>query len=366
MPTEKAHGIQIMKMCEAFADLGIEVELLVPGRINDLMEDPFVFYGVKKNFRIKKLFCLDILRFNFKKIGFFISTFTFLSIVKLYLIFQDYDLLYARERFAGTFFKNYILEIHALPLTLDFFWKWLLRQPRFFVVITKYAKEKLVVEGIPAEKIMVLPDAVDLSEFNLAISKEEARKKLNLPLDKKIVLYTGSFLFYDWKGIGSLLEAGKLLNDNFLLILVGGHSWEIKKLEELSSPANILLLPYQKHGIIPYYLKSADIFVLPNEKGEEISERYTSPLKLFEYMASGRPIVSSDLPSLREILTEREAVFYRPNDPSDLVAQIKRISNNKESAIQLVKNAYEKVKKYTWQNRVAELLNYVNLHEKSA
>ncbi len=83
-------------------------------------------------------------------------------------------------------------------------------------------------------------------------------------------------------------------------------------------------------------------------------------------MASGRPIVISHLPSLREILTEREAVFYRPNDPSDLVAQIKRISNNKELAIQLVKNAYEKVKKYTWQNRVAELLNYVNLHEKSA
>src|SRR3989338_8104713 len=112
LPTEKAHGIQIMKMAEALANQGINLELLVPARRNDLTEDPFAFYGIKKNFRIKKLPCLDFLRFDFAKAGFFISTFTFLTSAKLYLALKDYDLLYTRERFTGIFFKNSILEIH--------------------------------------------------------------------------------------------------------------------------------------------------------------------------------------------------------------------------------------------------------------
>lgn len=360
LPTEKAHGIQIMKMCEAFAEKDIDVELLVPARRNDLMDDPFEFYGIKRIFRIKKLPCLDILRFNFEKIGFLISTSTFLTAAKLYLAFKDYDILYTRERFTGIFFKNCILEIHALPKRLSRFFLWLLRQPRFLVVITKYAKEKLVAESVPVEKIMVLPDAVDIKEFDLPLSKTEARKKLNLPSDKTIVLYTGSFLFYGWKGVGSLLEAGKLLKDDFLFVLVGGHPWEIEKLKEFSPSPNILLVPYQKHGLIPYYLKSADIFVLPNEKGEEISERYTSPLKLFEYMASKRPIISSDLPSLREVLTDKEALFFEAGNQRDLAGAIRKVSENPELAGQLSYNAYEKVKEYTWDKRAKKIIKILS------
>ena len=131
LPTEKAHGIQIMKMCEAFAEKGIDVELLVPARRNDLIDDPFEFYGVKRIFRIKKLPCLDILRFDFAKAGFLISTFTFLSAAKIYLAFRNYDALYARERLVGLLFTNYILEVHALPKRLGRFFRWLLHVCRF-------------------------------------------------------------------------------------------------------------------------------------------------------------------------------------------------------------------------------------------
>ena len=53
LPTEKAHGIQIVKMCEAFAGLGLEVELVVPNRLNSIQDDIFDYYGVKKNFVLK-------------------------------------------------------------------------------------------------------------------------------------------------------------------------------------------------------------------------------------------------------------------------------------------------------------------------
>ena len=76
---------------------------------------------------------------------------------------------------------------------------------------------------------------------------------------------------------------------------------------------------------MPYWLKSADVLVLPNKKGEKISERYTSPLKLFEYMASGRPMIVSDLSSLREIVSAETAMFVEPNDPQALVSGIRGV-----------------------------------------
>jgi len=124
-------------------------------------------------------------------------------------------------------------------------------------------------------------------------------------------------------------------------------------------PANILLVPYQKHAIIPYYLKAADILVLPNEKGNAISEKYTSPLKLFEYMASRRPIVCSDLPSLREILTDKEALFFEAGNPSDLTKAIQKIAGNQELPEQLVYNAYKKVQEYTWDKRAEKIIRIV-------
>ena len=87
-----------------------------------------------------------------------------------------------------------------------------------------------------------------------------------------------------------------------------------------------------------------------------MSEKHTSPLKLFEYMASGRPIVASDLLSLREILTEQEAIFFKPDDPLDLALKIKEILVNQSLAEQISQNAREKVQNYTWQNRAHRAL----------
>ena len=323
LPTEKAHGIQIMKMCEALSNEGLNIELLVPRRINDLLEDPFDFYHVKRNFKITRIPCLDLVSFNIFRIGFLISTLSFLALAKLYLYFHPYDILHSREPLTSLFFKNYILELHNWPKNSKF----LLSGPKKILVLTSFLKDDLKKLGLVDNKIIVVPDAVDLAQFDSAISKKEARKKLNLPLDKNIVLYTGSFLFYRWKGVETLLEAGKLLaKDNFFFVLVGGHPWEIKKLKEHSLPINILLVPYQKHSVIPDYLKAADILVVPNEKGENISEKYTSPLKLFEYMASKRPIVSSNLPSLKEVLTDQEAMFFEAGDPGDLAEAIQKIA----------------------------------------
>ena len=357
LPTEKAHGIQIMKMCQAFANKGVEVELLVPRRRNDLKQDSFDFYNIEKTFRITRIPCLDFVSFDVANIGFLISTVSFLICSKIYLFFKKYDILYSREQLSGLFFRNFISEVHTLPKKIGYLRRRLLNRAKEIIVLTDFLKNALLRSGIGADKISVLPDAVDLEEFDIDVSKETAREKLKLPLNKKIILYTGSFFLYGWKGVDVLLESAKMLSGNYLFVLVGGHSWELNKIRKQYELKNVILVPYVHHAIIPFYLKSADILVIPNKSGDEISEKYTSPLKLFEYMASKRPIICSDLPSLREILTEKEALFFKPDNSRDLVRVLLGNIDNLALLQKTADYAFKKVQKYTWENRALQIKN---------
>ena len=89
IPTEKAHGLQVMKMCEAFADTGLEVELIVPRRVNVIQKNPFDFYGVKRAFKIRRLWCLDFLRLPvFKGFSFWLESLSFADLVFWYSLFR--------------------------------------------------------------------------------------------------------------------------------------------------------------------------------------------------------------------------------------------------------------------------------------
>ncbi len=188
-----------------------------------------------------------------------------------------------------------------------------------------------------------------------------AELKFVLPQDKKIILYAGSFYLYDWKGVDVLLEVAQKLNaENWLFVLVGGNAKEIKEIQNKYQLENILLVGHQPQNEIPIYLKAADILVLPNKKGFEASEKYTSPLKLFEYMASGRPIVASDLPSIREILNENNAVLVEPNNAKALAEGIKKVLSNPELVDKISQKAYEDVKNYTWGKRVSQILKWID------
>jgi len=361
LPTEKAHGIQIMKMCEAFARQGKRVTLLVPSRRNDLRQDPFDFYGVERIFEIKWLPSLDLVRFGFFNIGFFISAASFLMAAKIYVRKNSFDLIYSREQLAGLFLKKCILEIHKLSPRNVFFQKYIFKKAAKFIVLTNYLKEDLIKLGVSGKNILIAADAVDLKNFDISTSKNEARRKVGLPADKKIIMYTGSFLFYQWKGIDVLLKAAALLPEDYLFVLIGGHPHEIEKISSDYLLANVRILPFIPHKIIPYYLKSADVLVIPNKRGDVISERYTSPLKLFEYMASGRPIISSDLPSLREILTDQEAVFFTPDDERSLSNAIQKLIGDDNLQNELSQNAYAKASGYSWERRAVIIDAFIRL-----
>jgi len=114
------------------------------------------------------------------------------------------------------------------------------------------------------------------------------------------------------------------------------------------------------HRDIKEYLKEADVGVIPLT--DNVTSRYfTSPLKLFEYMAAGLPIVASDLPTIREVLIDhKNAVLVNPGDSKDLARGIKELLDNQELANKLAQRAYEDVKQYSWDMRAERIISVLN------
>jgi len=360
LPTEKAHGLQIMKMCEAFAMTENEVELVVPQRFNRIKTDPFAYYEIKGNFKIVKLPCLDLLPLDrlLGKNALWLEALTFLISAKAYLLFKSFDLLYTREPSASLFIRNCLFEVHSLPQSKRYFFYSALKKAKALVVLTEGIKRALIALGIDGGKILVAPDAVDLEQFKTELSRIEARKKLSLPLESKIIVYTGHL--YAWKGVEILAEAASLLPAGCLVVFIGGVKEYIEKFQSRYSQfKNILILGHQPHQAMPDYLKAADVLALPNSGKEEISRAYTSPMKLFEYMTSGTPIIASALPALMEILNQDNAYLVEPDQAPALAQGISYLLEHKEIGQKLALSARQKVQQYTWSNRVKNILNFI-------
>lgn len=360
MPTEKAHGIQIAKMCEAFQEEGNDIELVLPKRRNHIKESLFSFYSIQTSFPFVKLWCLDLLSFFPSAFSFFVQEITFAVSVWVYSLFQKESVYYTRDLLSVYFLSSHhsiFLELHSLPKSQRSMFARLLKKIKKCVVLTEELKKDLVDLGFPEKNILVAPDGVDRKAFVTSLTLEQARERVHLPLDKKIILYTGHL--YDWKGVDTLLRAAAFV-PQALFVVVGGTEKEQQDLKQKNSISeNILFISQQKHGEMPFYLASADILVLPNSAKERISSHYTSPLKLFEYMCSRRPILASRLPSLQNILHNENAFFFTPDDEKSCAEMINDIFHDKEKSLQKSERAFQDVQNYSWQKRVQKIQTFL-------
>ena len=355
MPTEKAHGIQIMKTCEAFAELGHEVELILPWRFNPIKEDIYEYYNVKKNFKIKKIPSLDLIWAG--KIGFWIQSFTFAETASWYALLKKSDAIYSRDElplFNLCFFKkNTFWETHTGRY--NFIVKHLLKKCAGIIAITEGLRDFYTKNGVDFKKIVVAADAVDIINFSKKYVQADVRKKLGLPLDKKIALYVGRL--DGWKGLETALEASKLLPAEIQMVIIGGEEKQAARFKK--EYPNVIFLGFRPYRELAENLAAADVLLLPNTGKNEISARFTSPLKLFAYMASKKPIIASDLPSIREILCEENAYLVAPDDGISLAEAIKNTLNQEDISESKANRAYQDVQKYTWRARADKIINFI-------
>jgi glycosyltransferase involved in cell wall biosynthesis len=172
-----------------------------------------------------------------------------------------------------------------------------------------------------------------------------------------VVGYAGHL--YPWKGPDVLLAALERLPAVRALV-VGGLEGEpdldrVRELAERAAPGRVTFAGQVEPPRVPALLRQADVLVLPNTPGR-VSAAYTSPLKLFEYMASGRPIVASDLPALREILRpEENAVLVEAGNANALAAGVARVLEDAALAARLAAQARDDVREWTWDRRAERL-----------
>lgn len=360
-PTEKAHGVQIMSVTEAFANLGIDVELLVSDRESLIKDDPFNFYGIETKFPIKKIKTIDLTHYGhiLRSSAYHLERVTFVRGALKYAWANKENVFYTRDELTFLVFSLFNIkifyEMHTMPRKI-FIYKQALKKSSKIVSITNGLKEKLAMSGIEKDKIIVAPDGVNLKKFLVSNKRHEARLRIGLKDDDFVVMYIG--LLDEWKGYKTLLEASKLLkNEGVKVVLVGGSEKQIEGLKKRYK--GVIFTPFIPYSELPIIQQAGDILAIPNSKKYDISRVYTSPLKLFAHMASGIPIISSDLPSLREILTEDTTEFFKPDDPISLSNKIIELKKSKEKRTYLYENALKEVRKYSWENRAKIILDAI-------
>ncbi len=354
LPTEKAHGLQIMKTCEALVSEGAEVELVVPRRRNSIIEDPFSYYGIRTQFPIITIGVWDTVSFG--RIGFLFESFVFAYRAVFLARRKKYDLLYSRDELTLWVFwimgcRNLVWESHTGSWNI--FSRRIARVAKCLVVISDGLKDFYVEKSIDAGKIIVARDGVDLDDFVQTESMNESRARLALPLDKKIVLYVGRL--DSWKGSATLLEASRLFPTNVRLAIIGGETEQVASLQKRYS--DVLFLGYRPYRELSRNIAAADVLVIPNTATDIISSLFTSPLKLFAYMASGKPIVASDLPSIREVLDDACAYFFIPDSSQDLSRVVAHVFSDFIDAKERGHSAEQKVESYSWEARATRILS---------
>lgn len=218
-------------------------------------------------------------------------------------------------------------------------------------------------------KTIVAPNAARVDDFKkITLSKHEIKERLGLPKDKKIITYVGRLrpLGYD-KGIEYIYKSLTGLPKNIIFLCVGGIDGEIEeynqKAVDLGISERVILVPYVSSDKVPLYCKASDILAyVPIEKND-FFEIETSPMKLFEYMASNVPIIVSNMPTFREILNDNEAYIIDHATDHAFINAVEKIMSDEVEANNRARRSFEKITHFTWEKRMRNVLSFIESHE---
>jgi glycosyltransferase involved in cell wall biosynthesis len=365
IPTEKAHGVQVFKMCEAFAQAGYHVTLAVSDRYTPIADDPFVYYGAPHSFELTRISSIDTVKFG--RVGFWVQSLTFAWNAFWYLRRTRPDRVFTRDPLvvlaahrAGI--PAITWEVHVASSNL--FTQRAAKHATQLVAISSGLLAWYMQRGVPRDRLVLAHDGVDLQDFADLPSRALVRRELDLPESRTIVEYVGKLkTMGEGKGVEALIEAtGALLAEHphLFLLVVGLNPDELAEAVALATQAGLSSDDYRfvlhvPHTEVARYLRAADVLVM-NYPNTPHYAHMMSPLKLFEYMASGTAILTSDLPSIREVLTDHTAYFIAADSPASLRDGISYLANHPERREVLAARAQAESVSHTWEARARRIL----------
>ncbi len=375
IPSEKANSIQILKMCDAFCSVGLNVELVVPFRFQNLgfkgLRDIHSAYSLEHGFPIRRVYSPDFVpleRFllGYNKIFFLLQSVIFAFLVVLRsLIMEKRSWYYTRDLWVALLLSFYfpvrvVFELHHLPGSLlrKALLRRIIRRGVPIVSVTAVMKKILAAEyGAENENVLVCPNGYDSRLFNTSLSKSRARKICGLPEDKLIAGYFGrARITGESKGVEQLVEAARQIHDERIILLLVGDDFN-----KLISHRGVELrsIPHIPQSEMLPYLRSCDYLMMPFPK-TTIFANYISPIKLFEYMAVDIPIITTDLPNIREIVGDDDVLFTKDNSPEQIAEAIIYLERNPEHAKALAESSLRKSRDYTWKHRAESILTFLD------
>tara|TARA_B100000315_G_scaffold170872_1_gene159388 strand:+ start:1035 stop:2204 length:1170 start_codon:yes stop_codon:yes gene_type:complete len=374
VPSKYANSVHVMKMCEALAQNGQDVTLFGIKNIHENV-DVFDYYGVEKVFDIKSFPMLKIPGKNLYNPLTVLSAGIYLLVSSAHIFFDRSAFVYTRDPY-GAFAlailgQKFVWEIHELPSSRfkNFLFTKVLKSNAvvMIVCISEKMKSLLFSQFSFIEnyvKTMVAHDGATPSNEILK-PQHELRKELDLPQNSFIAGYTGNL--FSGRGIELIFEIAEKLQD-VTFVIVGGHDEDLTRLRqflEKGSFSNIDLHGFQPPHLIPYYLKAFDILLMPYQKKVSLrgnkrdTSEFMSPMKMFEYMASGRPIISSRLPVLMEVLShDQNALLAEPDVVNEWLSAVTLLKENRQLRDSLAQKATEDVMNYTWEERADSVLKH--------
>jgi len=402
LPSRAAHGVHVMRMCQAFAKNGHQVTLFAWGRRGEgilplnrgqdaresgmgfqpmnhrqdadatrsrgqdardtqgrdaLATDLYNYYGVENTFSVK---LLPVPRMRGG---------TFFSLPRLYQELRTYDpgavLVYARSIYGASLAAHLgfriIYEAHSPPPHALIHWleKRLLRGTSLqkLIVISGSLKGIYLSSFGPIRHVEVCHDAADIPSVASAADYPWPGRAGRLQVG-----YTGHLS--RGRGVEIILGCAERLPQHDFHI-VGGREQDIQYWRR-QGRANVHFHGFIPPALVPVVLSKCEVLLLPAQKGLRVVGRnidisgWMSPMKLFEYMASRRAIIASDLPVLREVLSEDQAILVAPEELDGWVSAIEKCEN-REYRDRLATAAYEEfLAKYTWEERAARVLTGID------
>lgn len=352
LPSRTANSVQVTAVCSALASLGHEVVLyFIKG---PLPGDPHRYYGIPSSVRLIETNACSI-----PLIGGMVRA------LRVFSELESADLYYTRDPYLALLLslsrKAFILELHAVhprSLVRHLIVRALCsRSCRGGVCISASLKEdyESLYPRLRWARLIVAHDGAPSALSDLVPRESSGPPRCG---------YIGSL--YQGKGVDVLLAVSQKLPQVKFDVFGGGHE-EVARLSAGATYPNVVFYGHISREKLPSALERFNIALLPNqpvvrlEGGKGDIGRWTSPLKLFEYMASGKAIIASDLPVLREVLLDRvNALLVPADDPNAWVAAIVELTENPTLRTSLGRRAQEDFKQqYSWEIRMSKVLHEV-------
>ncbi|MEH2302097.1 MAG: glycosyltransferase [Nostoc sp.] len=228
------------------------------------------------------------------------------------------------------------------------------------VTVVDTIRESMIKNGMPPEKVIKLHNGFNGLFMQRQPEKAaEWRKKLLRDENQNLVVYAGAL--QQFKGIDVLIDVANEM-PNVQFACAGGKPAEVEYYQQLVKEKqvdNIKFLGYVLHNELASLLQAADVLAHPHCSGKAAT--FTSPLKLFDYFASGTPIVATEIPSLVEFQdTQSITAWCEPDNPSKFAECLKQVLETRPRKVEGYPDSIEFVKQFSWENRAAKILSYVD------